>query len=189
MTHHVRPQSRPWWRAWAAALALTVGLAAGCGGEEPEETQSGLPTLATPADSMTIDRVLRTDDRFSTLVAALDSTGLDSLLSSEGPYTLFAPPNSAFDRLPEGTMEILLTERTDRLRVILSHHVVEGRVTAADLGDASALPALGGDTLRVGRDSVRTVGAAPIVDSDVAVDNGLIHVIEQVLRPPAPEAE
>lgn len=189
MTHHVRPQSRPWWTTWAAALALSLGLVAGCGGEEPENTRSDLPTLAAPADSMTIDRVLRTDDRFSTLVAALDSTGLDSLLSSDGPYTLFAPPNSAFDRLPEGTMEILLTERTDRLRVILSHHVVEGRVTAADLGDASVLTTLSGDSLRMRRDSVRTVGAAPIVDSDVAVDNGLIHVVDRVLRPPAPGAE
>ena len=185
-----RVHSSNWFqkRTWVAVLAVTAILIGGCGGDKPAEAPGDAPDLTT-ADSMTIDRVLRTDDRFSLLVAAIDSTGLDSILASDGPYTLFAPPNSAFDRLPEGTMEVLLTERIDRLRTILAHHAVEGRVTTTDLVDASPLTMLSGDTLRGRRDTVLTVGAAPIVDSDVAVDNGLIHVVERVLRPPALDAE
>lgn len=142
-------------------------------------------SLAGIPDSMTIDRVLRTDDRFSTLVAALDSTGLDSTLASDGPYTLLAPPDTAFAALPEGTMDVLLAERPDRLRTILAHHVVEGRVEAATLADAAPLVTLSGDSLRVRRDSVLTIGPAEVVDDDVAVANGLIHVLDRVLPPPS----
>jgi uncharacterized surface protein with fasciclin (FAS1) repeats len=134
---------------------------------------------------MTIDRVLRTDDRFSTLVAALDSTGLDSVLAEEGPYTLFAPPNAAFARLPEGTIEVLMAERPGRLRTILAHHVVDGRRDRAALEAAPTLRSRGGDTLRVRRDSVLTVGPATVVEDDVRAANGVIHVLDRVLPPPA----
>lgn len=136
---------------------------------------------------MTIDRVLRTDDRFSTLVAALDSVGLDSTLASDGPYTLFAPPNAAFDRLPDGTLAALLAERRGRLRTILARHIAEGRIDAAGLASASAFRTLSGDSVRVRRDSVLTVGRARVVDDDIATANGLIHVLDRVLRPPADE--
>ncbi len=172
-------------RTWIAVLALAVALVAGCGGEESAEAPNDGLALPNTPDTMTIHRVLQTDDRFSTLVAALDSTGLDSTLASDGPYTLFAPPNSAFDRLPEGTMAVLLTERVGRLRAILAQHVVEGHVRAADLGDASVLTTLRGDTLRVRRDSALTVGPATIVGGDVPVTNGRIHVLDRVLPPPS----
>ena len=166
-------------------LAVTAVLITGCGEQEPAEAPGDVPTLARTADSMTVDRVLRTDERFSTLVTALDSTGLDSILASDGPYTLFAPPNTAFTQLPDGTMDVLLTDRTDRLRTILAHHVVDGRVAVVDLADTMALPTLSGDSLRVRRDSALTVGTATVVDQDVPVANGLIHVLNRVLRPPA----
>lgn len=176
-----RQYAFPW--TWVLVLIL-VGVVMGCSEQEaPTDTGDRAPLAAIP-DSMTIDRVLRTDERFSALVAALDSTGLDSTLASEGPYTLLAPPDTAFAALPEGTMEVLLTERPDRLRTILAHHVVEGRVGAADLPDASSLVTLSGDSLRVRRDSVLTVGPATVVDDDVAVANGLIHVLDRVLPPP-----
>ena len=168
---------------WVIVLLL-VSIAGGCSEQEaPTDTDDPAPLAGVP-DSMTIDRVLRTDDRFSTLVAALDSTGLDSTLASDGPYTLLAPPDTAFARLPDGTMEVLLTERPDRLRTILSRHVLDGRIKATDLVDANPLPTLAGDSLRVRRDSVLTVGPATVVDNDVAVANGLIHVLDRVLPPP-----
>lgn len=186
----MRPgSSSPWfsWTRWAVLVAVLTVLLIGCGESGSTDTTADAPDLTVTADSMTIDRVLRTDDRFSTLVAALDSTGLDSTLAGDGPYTLFAPPNSAFDRLPEGTMGVLLTERTDRLRAILSRHVVAGDVTGDDLADASVLTTLRGDTLRVRRDSVLSVGPATILDRDVPVANGRIHVLDRLLPPPPAE--
>ena len=162
---------------------------AGCGsGESPEEAARSPVELGGVPDSMTIDRVLRTDRRFSTLVRVMDSTGLDSVLATEGPYTLFAPPDTAFAALPQGTVPVLLAERRARLRAILAHHVVEGRVPLRTGADSSRLPTLGGDTLRVRwGDSVRVAGTARIVDGDVEAANGLIHVIDAVLRPPPPD--
>jgi uncharacterized surface protein with fasciclin (FAS1) repeats len=171
------------------AVFVLASLLAACGPEEaPDAARRASADGVQGADSMTIGRVLRTDRRFSTLVQALDSTGLDSVLSTAGPYTLLAPPDTAFDALPRGTVPALLTERPDRLRTILAHHVVDGRVPLRTGPDTVAVTTLGGDTLRVQRgDSARVVGAARIVDGDVEAANGLIHVIDAVLRPPPPD--
>jgi uncharacterized surface protein with fasciclin (FAS1) repeats len=139
---------------------------------------------------MTIPRMLETDDRFSTLRAALDSTGLDSLLASEGPSTLFAPPNDAFDALPPGTMNVLLAEEPERLRTILNYHIVEGRVSTDKGRNARTLIALSGDTLSVRRtkDGL-SVGKISVVEENIEAANGLLHVVDEVLLPPAePEA-
>ena len=162
--------------------------ACGENASSPQPDGAALDLAATP-DTMTIDRILRTDDRFSTLVTALDSTGLDSLLASEGAFTLFAPPDSAFAALPAGTVPALLGEEQDQLRRILTHHVVDGEVSLESLADPSPLITLAGDTLQVqATDSVTTIGATRILDGDVEGANGRIHVIDGVLRPP-PEQE
>ena len=168
------------------AVLVFASLLAACGTEEgPDETRPASADVVEGGDSMTIDCVLRTDRRFSTLVRSLDSTGLDSVLSTAGPYTLLAPPDTAFDALPRGTVPALLTERPDRLRTILAHHVVDGRVPLRTGPDTGVVTTLGGDTLRVQRgDSARVAGAARILDGDVEAANGLIHVIDAVLRPP-----
>ena len=179
-------------RFLGGSIVLVLALAiAGCGGNEsgPEPGRVDVD-LAAPPDTMTVDRILRTDDRFSTLVAALDSVGLDSTLASDGPYTLFAPPDTAFAALPPGTMQALFTDEQAQLRRILAHHVVEGAVPLAALTDTSALITLAGDTLRVRvTDSTRSVGAAGLLDGDVQGVNGRIHVIDGVLRPPPAEDE
>jgi len=162
---------------------------AGCGGNDsaPEPNGADIDLAAIP-DTMTVDRILRTDDRFSTLVAALDSVELDSTLASDGPYTLFAPPDSAFEALPAGTVPALLSEEQAQLRRILTHHVVAGSIPLATLTDTSALITLAGDTLQVrATDSTRKVGATGVLDGDVQGANGRIHVIDGVLRPPAEE--
>lgn len=177
---------RRWW-FWGLRGLVLVGLVVGlvaCGSGESPESASQSSGVSVEVDTMTIDRVLQTDDRFSTLVAALDSARLDSVLASDGPYTLFAPPNSAFEVLPDGTLDVLLTERTDRLRTILAHHVIDGRVAAAALADTAALTTLSGDSLRVRSDTTLAVGASTVVDDDITVANGVIHVLDQVLRPP-----
>jgi uncharacterized surface protein with fasciclin (FAS1) repeats len=177
-----------WILQWSVVLAGGAMLLVGCEDGTSNDETSASPNLGGTADTMTIDRVLRTDDRFSTLVAVLDSTGLDSTLAESGPYTLFAPPNAAFDDLPEGTIEVLMTERRGRMRTILAHHIVDGRVAAAALDATSALRTLSGDSLRVRRDSTLRIGTATVVEHDITTANGVIHVLDRVLPPP-PEEE
>jgi len=179
-------------RALLASLTVLVFvgvIGGGCGHESSREAPDRDTASVTPTpDTMTVERVLRTDDRFSTLVAGLDSTGLDSILSGSGPYTLFAPPDSAFSALPTGTVPLLMTEEVSRLRAVLAHHVVEGQVQMTALTDSAVFPTLNGDSLRLyAGDSIRAVGSATVVDGDVEVANGLIHVIDRVLRPPSGE--
>lgn len=167
--------------------SVLLGGLAGCAEEEAVPPQApDTAAVQSRVDSMSVYAVLRTDRRFSTLVTGLDSTGLDTTLAREGPYTLFAPPDTAFAALPNGTMPLLLSEKRARLRTVLSHHVVNTRVTRAALTDSTVLPTLSGDSLQVQvTDSTTTVGSAVVVDRDVTTDNGLIHVIDRVLRPPS----
>jgi uncharacterized surface protein with fasciclin (FAS1) repeats len=179
-------------QAGAVLLVSAVFLVAGaaCTQDESVRPQGADTAAVTPSvDSMSLRAVLRTDRRFSTLSAGLDSTGLDSALAGTGPYTLFAPPDTAFAALPDGTMPLLLEEKRARLRAVLSHHVVSERVTRAALTDSTVLTTLSGDSLRVRvTDSTVTVGTAVVVDGDVAGSNGLIHVIDRVLRPPSTDS-
>lgn len=183
----VLPRIRPC--MGTVALLVFAAVLGACGGEEaPQQSASStVPTTARP-DTMTLDRLLRTDGRFSTLVRAIDSTGLDSTLAAPGPLTLFAPPDTAFAVLPAGTLPVLLTERRERLRTILAHHMVEGRIGRGALAETSVLTTLSGDTLRVrATDSTLRVGNARVLDGDIPTANGLVHVIDAVLRPPASE--
>lgn len=168
-------------------LAVVPVVGGGCGQDSPSAPPvRDTVAAASTSDSMTVNRVLRTDDRFATLVSGLDSTGLDSILAGPGPYTLFAPPDSAFSALPAGTVPLLMTEEVSRLRAILAHHVIDGRVRLAALSDSAVVPTLNGDSLRFSAgDSSRTVEGATVVDGDVEVANGLIHVVDRVLRPPS----
>ena len=168
------------------ALLLSISVL-GCGDDpsDPEEETASLQGSVIP-DSMTIPRMLETDDRFSTLRAALDSTGLDSLLATDGPFTLFAPPNDAFNALPPGTMDVLLSEEPERLRTILNHHVVEGRILADEGPNPQTLIALSGDTLSLQRTKEGlSVGAVSVVEENVEAANGLLHVVDAVLPPPS----
>lgn len=175
----------------AAVLALALSLLA-CGETDTAESTAPTPDSMSGAmsgampDTMSVGALLRTDDRFTTLVTALDSARLDSLLTHDGPYTLFAPPNAAFERLPPGTVEDLLSERQDRLRTILRYHLVEGRVRADGVTGPDTLTTLSGHRLPVGRPDTAVVvnGDVSVLASDINVANGIVHVIENVLRPP-----
>lgn len=177
------------WGVFLLAICLSVGLGA-CGGDDGTRTNRDTVGDTSVPDTTTVSHVLRTDDRFSTLVAALDSTGLDSTLASDGPYTLFAPTNDAFAALPDGTMEVLLTERHDRLWAILSHHVVEERIPTSAVADSQEVTMMSGESLplRSTEEGV-TVGESRVIDGDIEVSNGLIHVIDRVLPPPSEMSE
>lgn len=121
----------------------------------------------------------------TTLVAAVTAAGLVETLSGEGPFTIFAPTNAAFDALPEGTVENLLKEENkDQLTSILTFHVVAGNVMSGDLSDGQVVTTLNGQELTVSiADGVVKINGATVVAADLAGSNGVIHVIDTVLLP------
>jgi uncharacterized surface protein with fasciclin (FAS1) repeats len=121
---------------------------------------------------------------FNTLVAAVSAAGLAETLSGEGPFTVFAPTDDAFAKLPEGTVETLLKpENKDQLVAILTYHVVPAKVKAADVETGEA-PTVNGKPLQLVKsaDGVK-VNNANVTAADVRASNGVIHVIDTVLIP------
>lgn len=126
---------------------------------------------------------------FTTLVAAVQAVGLEDTLRGEGPFTVFAPTDDAFAALPEGTVESLLQpENKDQLVSILTYHVVPGKTKSADLaGQTISVATVNGADVAVdGTDGV-TVNGANVVQADIWTSNGVIHVIDAVIMPPAGE--
>jgi uncharacterized surface protein with fasciclin (FAS1) repeats len=123
--------------------------------------------------------------QFNTLAAALTAAGLVETLQGEGPFTVFAPTDEAFAKLPEGTVEELLKpENRDQLTAILTYHVVAGKVYAADVVNLSAATTVNGsDITIVATDAGVTVDAANVIATDIAASNGVIHVIDAVILP------
>ncbi len=122
---------------------------------------------------------------FKTLAAALQAADLVDTLKGEGPYTVFAPSDEAFAKLPEGTVDSLLKpENKQKLVDILTYHVVSGKVTAEQVMGMSEAETVNGQAIAISAsdDTVR-VNDATVVQADVMADNGVIHVIDTVLMP------
>ena len=124
---------------------------------------------------------------FSTLVTAIKAAGLVDTLKGSGPFTVFAPTDEAFAKLPKGTLDMLLKD-IPKLKSILTYHVVEGKFMTSDLAEHKYLQALQGGELKI--DNTRwhmhrnmKVNDANIVKPDLAVDNGVCHAIDKVLMP------
>lgn len=123
----------------------------------------------------------------TTLVAAVKAAGLVETLQGPGPFTVFAPTNAAFAKLPAGTVETLLKpENKATLAGILTYHVVAGRYTAADLKDGQILKTVQGDTIKIGKagSKITVNGSAMVETADVISSNGVTFVIDSVLMPP-----
>ncbi|MEY3068883.1 MAG: hypothetical protein RLZZ456_582, partial [Pseudomonadota bacterium] len=122
---------------------------------------------------------------FSTLVAAVKAAGLVDTLNSAGPFTVFAPTNAAFAKLPAGTVESLLKpENKAKLTAILTYHVVAGKVTAADVVKLKSADTVNGKAVKItaGHHGVK-VNDANVTATDIKASNGVIHVIDTVLIP------
>ncbi|MDX2035550.1 MAG: fasciclin domain-containing protein [Isosphaeraceae bacterium] len=148
----------------------------------------GLGTSARAADKDIVDTAVAAGS-FKTLVAAVQAAGLVDTLKGTGPFTVFAPTDEAFAKLPAGTVESLLRpENKAKLVAILTYHVVPGKVVAADvvqLNGRSAKTVQGAEApIRVENGSV-FVGTAKVLKTDIVTSNGVIHVIDSVLLPPA----
>lgn len=124
---------------------------------------------------------------FETLVAAVKAAGLVEALQAEGPFTVFAPTDEAFAKLPSGTLESLLKpENKDQLVAILTYHVVPGKVKAKDVAGLKQATTLQGSTLKVSvMNGTVMINDAHVVATDVMASNGVVHVIDTVLLPPA----
>jgi uncharacterized surface protein with fasciclin (FAS1) repeats len=153
-----------------AAVALTVA-----------------PVTAAPAAAQTKDIVdtAVAAGSFKTLAAALEAAGLVDTLKGPGPFTVFAPTDEAFAKLPAGTVEMLLKpENKAKLTRILTSHVVAGKVMAADAAKLTSAKAVSGDTLTIAaRGGGVMIDKAKVVTADVAASNGVIHVIDTVILP------
>ena len=126
---------------------------------------------------------------FETLVTAVKAAGLVDTLQGSGPFTVFAPSDEAFAKLPAGTVESLLKpENKDKLVAVLTYHVVAGKVLAADVAGLSEAPTVQGQSLTVSiMDGVPMVDNAHVIKTDIMARNGVIHVIDAVVLPKADE--
>ena len=123
---------------------------------------------------------------FSTLVAAVKAAGLVETLKGPGPFTVFAPTDAAFAKLPPGTVESLLKpENKDKLVAVLTYHVVPGKVMAADVVKLTEAPTVQGAKARVKVENGGVmIDGAKVVKTDIETSNGVIHVIDAVILPP-----
>jgi uncharacterized surface protein with fasciclin (FAS1) repeats len=121
---------------------------------------------------------------FSTLVAAVGAAGLAETLSGDGPFTVFAPTNEAFAKLPAGTVEELLKpENKEKLASILTYHVVAGKVLSGDLSDGLKAATVNGQEVTISIGDGVKVDAAAVTAADLEASNGVIHVIDSVIVP------
>ncbi len=157
---------------WAAAALMGVALAAGS-------------TFAKTGDKDIVDTAVSAG-QFKTLAAAIDAAGLTETLKGSGPFTVFAPTDAAFAKLPAGTIENLLKpENKARLTAILTYHVVPGVAPSTDVVKLDEAKTVSGKTV-----SVHALGGsvmvnnAQVVTADITASNGIIHVIDSVLIPP-----
>ena len=198
------------------ALATSLMLAS-CGNDKPAATETETVSTVNPADSVAamagdsarmakpdgvmVDGVAMTADKnivanalgaksVSTLVSAVKQAGLVETLSGPGPFTVFAPTNAAFEKLPKGAVDGLMKpESKAKLTGVLTYHVIPGRLVAADLKDGQVLTTVNGEKLHVsvkdgkvmignGKDAPATVQIADVISS-----NGVTHVIDGVILP------
>lgn len=119
---------------------------------------------------------------FSTLVAAVKAAGLVDTLKGKGPFTVFAPTDDAFAKLPAGTVDSLLKD-VPKLKAILTYHVVSGKVMAADVSKLTKATTVQGTDVKIDASSGVKINDATVTTADVAADNGVIHIIDTVLLP------
>jgi uncharacterized surface protein with fasciclin (FAS1) repeats len=119
---------------------------------------------------------------FETLVAAVQAAGLVEVLKGDGPFTVFAPTDEAFAKLPEGTLEALLADR-EALTEVLTYHVVPGIVMASEVVKLDSVTTVQGQDVRIDSSSGVKIDGASVIATDVIASNGVIHVIDTVILP------
>jgi uncharacterized surface protein with fasciclin (FAS1) repeats len=153
-----------------AALALTV---------------AGAPAMARPSDEKNIVQTAQAAGNFKTLTKLVVKAGLAGTLSSSGPYTVFAPTDAAFSKVPKSTLKALAKNRA-KLRAVLLYHVVAGRVPSSQVVMLKSAKTLNGKSVRIHTAGGKVfVNNAKVTKADINASNGVIHVVNRVLIPPA----
>lgn len=181
----------------AMLLLLVLAACAPVAAPAPAAAPTEAPAVeaeatAAPAEEAAMADIVDTAiaaGNFTTLVAAVEAAGLVDTLKGEGPFTVFAPTDEAFAALPAGTVDALLADPSGDLTQILLYHVIAGKVMAADVTDGLEASTVQGSpvTFSVSADGVK-INDANIVATDIETSNGVIHVIDSVILPPAEEA-
>jgi uncharacterized surface protein with fasciclin (FAS1) repeats len=178
------------WRVLAASTALVL-VASACSSSDDDESTS--TTTAAPsteqsqseAGGETIVGVASANPDFSTLVSAVQEADLVDTLSGDGPFTVFAPTDDAFAAIPADQLQAILADK-EQLTGILTYHVLPAKVMAADLQPEQKVATVQGRDVDIEvADGAATINGCNIVEADVAASNGVIHVVDCVLTPPA----
>lgn len=156
---------------------------------EADSSTEAAPTAEDTSSAGTVVEVAAANGSFETLTAAIEAAGLTETLSGEGPFTVFAPTDAAFAALPPGTVENLLKpENKEQLVKLLTYHVVPQSLPASSL-QSGEVATVAGAPLSVNVDAAAqtvSVNDASVTQADIQAANGVIHVVDQVLMPPAP---
>jgi transforming growth factor-beta-induced protein len=154
-------------------VAVSVAFAGGSRNRETEPEMKSIVEIAVE------------DGRFTTLVTALEAADLVGTLQGEGPFTVFAPTDDAFSQLPDGTVDALLND-VPTLRSILLYHVVPGSVTASEVVTLNSASTASGEMVKIKVEENRVmINEAQVIITDIKASNGVIHVIDRVILPPA----
>ncbi|MFW9832167.1 MAG: fasciclin domain-containing protein [Candidatus Thorarchaeota archaeon] len=130
----------------------------------------------------TIVEIAKEAGQFNTLLTAATAAGLAETLSNDGPFTVFAPTDDAFNALPEGTIEALLKD-TEKLKSILLYHVVAGKYKAKDVVSKDEIKTVQGQSVRIDASDGVKINDAHVIKADVEAENGVIHIIDKVILP------
>ncbi|MEO1497933.1 MAG: fasciclin domain-containing protein [Planctomycetota bacterium] len=169
----------------AALAAAPVAFACDtCGCKDADASHDAAHSTGEAHSHDIVDTAVE-NGSFGTLVAAVQAAGLVDTLKGDGPFTVFAPTDEAFAKLPAGTVESLLEPSAkDKLIAILTYHVVPGKVMAADVVGISDAPTVNGQSAPVSvENGVVTVAGATVTATDIECTNGVIHVIDSVMLP------
>lgn len=155
----------------ALATALLIGSAAPASAQYNDMNEKNIVETAVEAGS------------FNTLATALEAAGLVETLANGGPFTVFAPTDEAFAKLPEGTLDALLQDK-ERLTAILTYHVVPGKVTSAQVVGLDSAETVNGEEISISVvDGSVMIDNATVTQTDIEASNGIIHVIDSVILP------
>ena len=175
-----------WSIAVVIALLVAVPLVlAACGSSSDEATPAASPSPSMVLKDI-VDTAVEAGD-FTTLVSAVTAAELVDTLKGEGPYTVFAPTDAAFAAVPKETLDALLADPKGALTDVLTYHVASGKVMASDLSDGMMIDTVNGAQLevKINADGTVMIGDATVTTADIETSNGVIHVIDTVLVPPA----
>ena len=163
-------------------LAVSAASAVALAAAGPASAVHADHSARTTADKNIVETAVATG-KFKTLASLLQKAGLAGTLQGKGPYTVFAPTDAAFAKVPKATLDALGKDKA-KLRAVLLYHVAEGKLTAAKVVKRSSVKTLNGQRVSVRvRNGKAYVGGARVTTADVRASNGVIHVINKVLIP------